>query len=313
LKLEFSILNFTTCAPQRLDAYIAQCIPESRMVVKQWFKQKHITALSPETNQRLYPDPSRKIISRLQITIDPYLSKFNRRVQPNPHLEAPILFEDDDLLVINKPRGHNVNALKYTETDTIANFFLAKTPSLWDWDQRFLEPGIVHRLDQWTSGCLIGIKTKHALDHLRLQFQNRTITKIYLALVEGRVDWEETWEDDIIHDPKNMRKMSVVTSRTPTKYVDKARNAILSFRPIKHYPNNTLVEVNLKTGRMHQIRVQFAHRGFPVLGDQLYKAQQLVKFKGYWLHAHHLSFKHPRSEEILYFSASLPEDLQKII
>lgn len=308
-QLNFCIYRLPS-TPDRIDTYLAQTLSESRTLIKHFFQQKEIMIRCASDKKPRYIEPSDTPIHQSEITIQNFIPKSARILQPNVDLSIPILFEDDHLLVVNKPRGLSVNALKYTETHSMANFFLARTPTLYDWDTRTLEPGVVHRLDQWTSGCLLGVKTDHVLKAIQAQFKNRTIQKIYLALVEGHITWSDEWSDELIHHPKNHRKMMIVTSQTPKALREKARTAVLSFRPITQQEKHTLVEVRLKTGRMHQIRVQFSHRGYPVLGDRLYGAKLPTSLKGYWLHAQCIEFTHPVTEKRILVTAPLPKDLQ---
>lgn len=308
MRLTFSIYPATAISPKRLDAYICAAFSESRAVVKRWFDAGMVT-----THARSLK-PSESVKDKMEIILDGYESKSDRRLVPNPSLSVELLYEDDQLLVMNKPRGISVNALKYTETQTIANFLITHAPDIATWDTRVLEPGIVHRLDQWTSGCLVGVKTPHALSNLQAQFKNRTLRKIYLAVVSGSLTWEEEWTDRLTHDPKNNRKMCIVA---PHVLNPKARIATLSFRPLHTFTRAdetfTLVEIQLKTGRMHQIRLQFSHRGYPVFGDTLYKAKPQKNFQGYWLHAHHIEFSHPTTGNRLFCTAPIPDELKQCI
>ena len=296
--------------PNRIDAYISHMLSESRSVIKQHLQQKTVIVKSVHLKNERLLKPSEKPLHQSEIIFQNYILKSERKLQPNPQLFIPILYEDEHLLVVNKPRGLVVNALKYTETQSVANFFVAQTPSLSTWSEHPLDPGVVHRLDQWTSGCLIGVKTDQALKILQAQFKNRSVKKIYLAVVEGQISTSDEWTDELIHHPKNIKKMMVVTPKTLERLKAKARKAVLSFRPITHQNQCTLVEVRLKTGRMHQIRVQFSHRGYPLLGDKLYNAKQTVPFDGYWLHAQHIEFTHPITGERIFCSAPLPEELK---
>ena len=307
MDLSFSIWQPHPDSPKRLDAYLSQCLTESRNTLKSWFADNLVLI-----NDRK-PKPSNPPRHKTEVTIQGYVHPSHRTLTPNPHLHIPILYEDADLIVMNKPRGISVNALNHGATDTIANFLLAYDPKISAWDDRFLEPGVVHRLDQWTSGCLIGVRTKAALENIQKQFKNRRVTKIYLALVEGQLEWSEEWIDWLIHDPKNHRKMRCVSEEDDAELPNGARRARLSFTPSKVYKGFSLMEIRLFTGRMHQVRVQFSTHGFPLAGDKLYGAKRPVPFECQWLHAHILSFFHPTTHERMMFRAPIPNELTNFL
>ncbi len=297
MDLQFSIWN--PYEHTRLDTFLTACTGESRNTLKKWFNDSKI-----HLNQTI-AKPSMKPGVKQSITLIGYTH--SRTLEPNPDLTIPILYEDNDLLVINKPRGQSVNALRHIDQTTIANFFLHKTPTLYDWDTRILEPGLVHRLDKWTSGCLIGVRTQAALEFLKTQFMHRRIKKNYLALANGHIHYPMALENWLIHHPKNPQKMTVTGA--PEDH-PQARIAKLSFTPIQWFENHTLIDVRLKTGRMHQIRVQLAHQQHPLAGDSLYGGPSSKGvFDGFWLHAHTLAFNHPTTHQQLCFRAPIPQAL----
>jgi 23S rRNA pseudouridine1911/1915/1917 synthase len=310
MDLELSLVVLSDLSAQsRLDVFLAQALGESRSLVKEWFRRKCVLGRSGRPLK-----PSAGVQNRSELVVKSYVPPFHRKLRPNPHLQIPILYEDEVLWVLNKPRGISVNALTYEHTQTVANFLLAQAPSLTTWDKRLLEPGIVHRIDQWTSGCLCAAKTPQALEGLQTFFRKRKVLKIYLAMLEGNLDREEEWVDALIHDPKNQRKMKCLNpSREPdAALLQASRRARLKIRPLRigvHGGRYTLAEVRLYTGRMHQIRVQCASRGFPLVGDSLYGAKTPTSFQGQWLHAHMLSFPHPITFTPLLFRAPIPREL----
>ena len=213
-----------------------------------------------------------------------------------------ILYEDADLLVINKAPGMVVHPAAGHSRHTLVHALLAhcRTLSGIGGVQR---PGIVHRLDKDTSGCLVVAKNDAAHSHLSRQFAGRYVTKIYLALVQGYFTGAKTGsiENAIGRHPVNRKKMAVVerggrASRTTWRTVQELEGV------------GTVVECTLHTGRTHQIRVHMKHLGHPLLGDELYASRLAGRFPRHMLHAWKLGFTHPRTGEKMSFCAPLPED-----
>jgi 23S rRNA pseudouridine1911/1915/1917 synthase len=172
-------------------------------------------------------------------------------LQPNAELRIPVLYEDDVLLAVDKPAGIPSHALRAEETSTVANFLLARFPKLAGVGPRRLEPGLVHRLDTDTSGVLLVARDAATFAALRRQFSQRQVDKLYLALVAGELRQPGEIHLPIAHAPHNRRKMRVAALGTRG-----ARRADTAYRPIERLAHHTLVEVRIRTGVMHQIRVQ---------------------------------------------------------
>lgn len=227
-------------------------------------------------------------------------------------IDLSIVYEDDELAVIDKPAGMVVHPATGNQSGTLVNALLGRWPqiaSMDDPDERHGERrGIVHRLDKDTSGLLVIAKTVDALRHLMGQFQARTVEKVYLALLErtpatsnGRID------APIGRDPKQRKRMAVQRDGKP---------AITEFNVIddNFRDSATLVEFKLLTGRTHQIRVHAAFINCPVIGDRVYGfRKQRIKMKRLFLHAHRLSFDHPTSGERLTFESPLPGGLRAVM
>jgi len=222
-----------------------------------------------------------------------------------------IVYEDDDLAVINKAAGMVVHPGIGHETGTLVNAILGRYPELADMiDDPDTEDrlGIVHRLDKGTSGLIVVARNKPTLLHLMNQFQERTVDKVYIALLEsapksavGRV------EAPIARDPRLRKRMWVNRDGKP---------AITEFTVIDDtfQDGRTLVTLKLLTGRTHQIRVHMAFIGCPVVGDTIYgRRKQRLKLKRQFLHATELAFDHPTTGERMDFSAPLPQNLQNIL
>lgn len=222
-----------------------------------------------------------------------------------------ILFEDDELLVINKPAGMVVHPGVGHEDQTLVNALLHHCAGRLSGIGGVARPGIVHRLDRDTSGCLVVAKTDGTHQALQAQFATRTLEKIYHAIVCGEV-------------PKLSGDIRASIARHPTHRkrmaagVGEGREAWTSYRVIERLKASTLVEVVLRTGRTHQIRVHFQHVGYPVVGDEVYGKRPCAQVKqvtGYeaprqMLHASRLTFTHPVTQERLVFAAPWPEDFQ---
>ena len=210
-----------------------------------------------------------------------------------------VLFEDDDLIVINKSAGLVVHPAAGNWSGTLVNALLHHCRSLSGigGEQR---PGIVHRLDKETSGCLVAAKNDLAHQALVRQFAGREVTKIYLALVAGKFARQSgVVETAIGRHPVQRKKMAVLLE-------GRGRVAKTSYRVLLALSAGTLVECTLHTGRTHQIRVHLKHLGHPVLGDDLYGRR--AGFARQMLHAWRLGFSHPRSGERLNFESPIPPD-----
>jgi 23S rRNA pseudouridine1911/1915/1917 synthase len=222
-----------------------------------------------------------------------------------------ILFEDKDLLVLNKPPGLVVHPAAGHEEHTLVNALLHHCAGQLSGIGGVARPGIVHRLDKETSGCLVVAKNDTAHMALAEQFAGRTTEKIYHAIVCGEVSREQgEIRAAIVRHPSHRKRMAVSDGR--------GREAWTSYRVLERLRSATLLEALLHTGRTHQIRVHFQHLGFPVAGDATYGSRQnarLVEVTGYtaprqMLHAWKLGFLHPRKNKKMNFEAPWPEDFE---
>jgi 23S rRNA pseudouridine1911/1915/1917 synthase len=236
-----------------------------------------------------------------------------------------IVYEDEDILVINKSADITVHPTANRSTGTLVNSLLYHSISIADavYDVHSLvsklRPGIVHRLDKDTSGIMVVAKTKEALMNLANQFREHTVTKKYSALLYGKVTEPTTIEMNIRRKPSSRNMMSVSTKP------EEGRSAITHITPQKEYnwrvteEDVTLVECEIETGRTHQIRVHCKYFGHPVVGDPVYSNKPAKKFsetlgvQRQMLHAHSLTIKHPRTGEECTFVAPLPADFEKLL
>jgi len=217
-----------------------------------------------------------------------------------------ILYEDESVLVVNKPAGMVVHPGAGNPTGTLVNAALAHFPPLKDVGET-ARPGVVHRLDKETSGVIILAKTEAAYHHLVRQFKSRKTEKTYLALVDG-VPPTPTGriEANVHRDERYRQKMAVA-------YEGKGRRAVSEYSTVKNYNNHTLLEVKPLTGRTHQIRVHLAYINSPVAGDQIYgRHKSSIPGTRFFLHAQKLKIELP-SGEIREFTAPLPIELEEIL
>jgi 23S rRNA pseudouridine1911/1915/1917 synthase len=214
-----------------------------------------------------------------------------------------IIYEDDDLLVIDKPAGLAVHPAPGHPGHTLVNAVLAYLPELAA-DDDTLRPGIVHRLDKDTSGLILVAKNRVAQANLSAQFKSRSVKKSYLVLVRGKLTPENgIIEAAIGRDPKNRQRMAVVS---------RGREARTEYSVIRYPGNYSLLEIRPQTGRTHQIRVHLAAIGYPVVGDATYgvKSPRLTR---QFLHASKLGFKLPSSGKYVEFESPLPADLERAL
>ena len=223
-------------------------------------------------------------------------------------LPLDIIYEDDDLLVINKEPGMVVHPAAGHDDDTLVNALLARYPQLRESEGEG-RPGIVHRLDKDTSGLLMVAKNLRTQAALVDQMQRHQVEKRYLALVEGLVSLDQGSIDAPIgRDPRHRQQMTI-TAR-------EGREARTHFRVQRRYARHTLLLLQLETGRTHQIRVHLKAIGHPIVGDPVYgskHARSQPPLQRQFLHAYQLKFAHPTTGKALEFTAPLPDDLQKIL
>ena len=214
-----------------------------------------------------------------------------------------IIYEDDDLLAIDKPAGLTVHPAPGHPSHTLVNAILSHFPHLADMGDS-LRPGIVHRLDKDTSGVMLVAKNATAQAKLQEQFKSRAVEKTYLALVKGHLAPERGMiEAPIGRHPSNRKKMAVVS---------RGREARTMYQVVRYIGNYTLLEVKPETGRTHQIRVHLAAIGYPVMGDALYGVKSPLLSRQF-LHAHRLKIKLPSSGEFKEFMSPLAEDLERVL
>lgn len=292
---------------QRVDLVLAQLFPDySRSQLSNWLKNGSITV-----NQRQYK-PKDKLYGGERITMHVALEEKNTWCVAQ-NIPLDIVFEDQHLLIINKPSGLVVHPGAGNADHTLVNALLHHDPNL----QHLPRAGIVHRLDKDTTGLLIVAKTLTTHTSLIRLMQAREIQRHYLTLVYGHVIAGGTIDTFYGRHPHNRLKMAVCTQ---------GKQAITHYSVNKQYDGFTLLDVKLMTGRTHQIRVHMAHINHPVVGDTVYIGRNRLpaglsgehrlafqSFKRQALHAGFLSFHHPETQELLTFTAPLPDDFQRLL
>ena len=220
-------------------------------------------------------------------------------------MDLDVLYEDKDLIVVNKPKGMVVHPGAGNPNHTLVNGLLAHCKDL-SGINGVLRPGIVHRIDKDTSGCLVVAKNDLAHQNLSEQLAKRTLKRTYIALVHGVIQHNVgTIEAPIGRDKSDRQKMTVTSMN--------ARPALTHFKVMKRYEAYTLVECQLDTGRTHQIRVHFQYINFPIVGDPKYSIKKTLETQGQCLHAQRIEFIHPRTQEVMQFEAEMPEVFKQVL
>ena len=223
------------------------------------------------------------------------------------NIPLDIVYEDDDLLVVNKPKGMVVHPAAGNYNGTLVNALLYHCGDSLSGINGVLRPGIVHRIDKDTSGLLIVAKNDFAHTHLAEQIKNHSFTREYQAIAVGNIKDENGTVDAPIGRNPNDRKKMCVTSKN-------SKNAVTHYSVIARYKGYTHIKCVLETGRTHQIRVHMAYIGHPISGDKVYGLKnEKVDFEGQCLHAGKIGFIHPATKEYLEFNADLPAYFKKYI
>lgn len=293
---------------QRLDIFLALTakLDLSRSQIKKLIEDADITVNGRPT------EPSYKIKTddKIRVVVPPP-RELTIKAQD---IRLDIVYEDNDVVVVNKPRGLVTHPAPGNYSGTLVNALLYHCDHLASLGAP-LRPGIVHRLDKDTSGLIVAAKTDAAYHSLVKQLKDRTVEKTYVALVHGVIKKDEgVIEAPIGRHPVSRQKMAVIESKKEEVKSKKSREAFTSFKVIRRFKNYTLVEVKIKTGRTHQIRVHFSHLGHPLVGDPTYGGQKdEFDLKGQLLHAQRLGFIHPATGKFMKFEAEMPKEMAGVI
>lgn len=295
------LLNYSGAAdPPRLDRWLAEQLPHmSRSRLQQLIEQGQIKVNGQscaEKKYRLQPGDN------IQLWIpDPIPLTLEAEAMP-----LEVLYEDPELLVINKPKGLVVHPSPGHRSGTLVNALLAHCQDLSGINGEY-RPGIVHRLDKDTTGALVVAKTDRAHQHLQAQIKAKTAKRQYLGVVYGKLSQDQgVIVAPIGRHPTERQRMAVVTT---------GRSAVTHWQVLETLGNYTLVQFDLETGRTHQIRVHAAHINHPILGDPVYTPHKKFPFKlsGQALHAWKLEFKHPVTGNPILCIAPLPTELERLL
>jgi 23S rRNA pseudouridine1911/1915/1917 synthase len=283
---------------QRLDqAVAAQLSQLSRAQVQRLIKAGAVTVNGRTSKPSYLVAVGDQIVVRLP-------EEAETAVLPEP-VPLDILYEDEHLLVVDKPAGMVVHPAYGHSSGTLVNALLAHAPQVANVGG-LERAGVVHRLDRDTSGLLLVAKDEETRVGLQRQFKRRQIAKSYLALVEGRVTPREgVIEAPVGRDKRQRKRMAVVRS---------GREATTTYRVIEAFADHTLLEVRPHTGRTHQVRVHLAWLGYPLVGDEVYglRRQRLLQGR-HFLHAWRIAFTHPITGERMSFEAPLPRELDAVL
>lgn len=295
-----------TLHQKRLDAALAQLFPDySRSLIQQWIRDGYV-----QLDNKIIKKTKQIVLTGQKINID---AKITGNVEwMAESIPLNIIYEDDALIIVNKPVGMVVHPGAGNPARTLFNALLHHAPEL----SVIPRAGIIHRLDKDTSGLLVVAKTLIAHHALIKQMQARDIEREYRAIVHGHIISGGTIDLPMGRHPKHRTKMAVLTE---------GKEAITHYRVLEHFREHTLLSVKLETGRTHQIRVHLAHKHYPIVGDATYSRQRqypklsitaqnaLKNFHHQALHAFQLSLTHPITKKRMTWQAPLPKDFQKLL
>lgn len=275
---------------ERLDKYLSANTELSRTLISKMIDEEYILVNGQNTKSNY------KVKENDIIAIDESY-KVSTDIAPEK-MDLDIVYEDDDIIIINKPSGMVVHPGNGNYSGTLVNGLMYYTNNLSDINGE-IRPGIVHRIDKDTSGLILIAKNNKSHEVLSEYFQNKTITRNYIALIKGELNTNSATIDAPIGRSENDRKKMAVTAKN-------SKNAVTHLTVLKRYKGYTLVKLKLDTGRTHQIRVHMAYIGHPVYNDPVYTNDKCSDF-GQFLHSYSMDFIHPITKKEMHFECELPE------
>ena len=284
----------------RLDKYLAKIDTNlTRSFIQKLIEDNNVL-VNGETTKSSY-----KVLKDDIITIKEIIPQTDNKLEPQKMI-IDIIYEDNDLVIVNKEKGMVVHPGNGNPDGTLANAILEHCRGSLSGIGGTIRPGIVHRIDKDTSGLVIIAKNDKAHLNISKQIQERKVTKTYIALVRGNVrENEATIDMPIGRSTKDRKKMAVLKN---------GKEAITHFKVLKRYDGFTLLELKIETGRTHQIRVHLAEIGFPIVGDIVYSnGKNPFGIQGQMLHAARLEFIHPSTKQKVEFEAPLPEYFKRVL
>ena len=292
---------YKEASPERLDKYLVLCLPElSRSRIQGLVRDGFVSVGGqPAVKSRLMIEHGQEVTVRIPPPVPSAL-------EPES-IPLDIIFENDDLMVVNKPAGMVVHPAAGHSSGTLVHAALAHAPEM-EGIGGEIRPGVVHRLDKDTSGLILLAKNDRAHRWLQDQFRLRKVQKTYLALVDGKPPTPEgRIEAAVGRDPAHRKQMAVVS-------LSRGREAVSEYRTLESFPLHTLVEVHPETGRTHQIRLHMAFLGCPIVADSLYgHRHSTLPLDRHFLHAARLTITLPGETKPKTFEAPLPDDLQAVL
>lgn len=295
--METTNLKVNNCDNERIDVYLATATDLTRSYIKKLCDDGFVEL----NGKKVKSNKIVKIGDEIKLSIPKTVSSVAVPID----IPIDIVYQDQDVAVINKPQGMVVHAGNGTKDDTLVNALLFRLDNL-SGINGVVRPGIVHRIDKNTSGLLVVAKNDKAHLKLAKQLEDKTCGRTYVALLEGNLKTDSgVIETDIGRDVSCRTKMAVVKA---------GRKAITEYKVLERFNDYTLCEFRLKTGRTHQIRVHAKYLGHPVVGDKEYGYKnQKFNLEGQLLHAKKLEFVHPTSGERVQFEAKLPAYFEKVL
>lgn len=291
------ILEINCDQEKRIDQYLAENTDYSRSKIGDMIKDKYILVNDKPTKSSY----SLKAGDKISIA-EPEIEQMSAKPEK---MDIDIVYEDEDIIVVNKANGIVVHPAVGNNSGTLVNGLLYHSKSLSDINGEF-RPGIVHRIDAYTTGLLVVAKNNKAHEFLAEQFEHKTNHRKYLALVWGVIPNDTgTIDAPIGRDDTDRKKMAVTAKNS--------KPAITHFRVLERLKGATLIELKLETGRTHQIRVHMNYIGYPIVNDPVYGGRKLIDETGQCLHALELGFIHPTTKEYIEFSSKTPECFNNIV
>ncbi len=284
-------------AKTRLDLYIASKLDVSRSLASKLINEEQVTVNGN------CPKANYKVKVNDQITV-----KRQTRSQleiPAENIKLDIVYEDDDVIIVNKQSGVVVHPAPGTPGGTVVNGLMHLSKELSNVNGEY-RPGVVHRIDKNTSGLLMFAKNDIAHECLASQLQEKTTLRKYYALVHGQINEDKMIIDAPIGRDSNDRKKMTVTAKN-------SKEAVTNVKVIERFKDYTLVECQLTTGRTHQIRVHMKYVGYPIVGDPEYGRKKSLDCDGQALHAKTLGFIHPTTKQLIEFDSQLPPKMDELI
>ena len=279
---------------ERIDTYLAKLLDISRSKIAKMLEENIlVNGLKVKNSYTV------KLDDKITVTL---LEDDGLSFEPEK-MDLNIVYEDDDVIVVNKENGVVVHPAVGNKSHTLVNGLVYHSKNL---SKSTFRPGIVHRIDAYTTGLLMVAKNDEAHEFLSEQLANKTVHRKYVALVWGIINNDTGTIDAPIGRDSNDRKKMGVTANN-------SKEAVTNFKVLKRFKSATLIELILETGRTHQIRVHMNYIGFPIVNDPVYGKRKLIDNSGQCLHAKELGFIHPRTKEYIEFDSELPVCFNNIV